>query len=73
MYTGKECKKIRTVLGLSAREIGDHIYLTRQCINNIEAERNCSKSSLLLLNIFLTEYAKVKGIDIDKILEVWDW
>ena len=35
----EKCLKIRNLLGVSAKEIGSMVYLTRQSINNAEARR----------------------------------
>lgn len=53
MLTGKGIKYVRYFIGETAAKVGYHTYLTRQSINNIEAERHDSAFTRKLLTDYL--------------------
>ena len=56
MMNNEELKEFRLMLGLTCKEAGDLMYLTKQQISNIETGKSKQKSTMYLMELCYKKY-----------------
>ena len=56
MMNNEELKEFRLMLGLTCKEAGDLMYLTKQQISNIENCKSKQKSTMYLMELCYKKY-----------------
>jgi curved DNA-binding protein CbpA len=69
VFTGPALREIREALGLERADISEQTKVSRTYLHFIEEENFAHLPALVYLKGFVTEYAKLLGLDIPRVLE----